>query len=71
MFKIEQCRQRDITLHRLTSFDLLQYTFERHIRPLVSESDWRRIDPPLDLYRQVEPLTGQRVVKRRAYSRYS
>ena len=44
MFKIEQCRQLG-TLHRLTSFDLLQYTFERHIRHLMSESDWRRIDP--------------------------
>lgn len=70
MFKIEACKERGITLHRLTSFDLLPFSFERHIRPYVSEADWRRHNPPVELFQEAERLTRQRAVKRRPPSRF-
>jgi hypothetical protein len=64
MHKIEVCRQRGITLYKLTSFQLTQRAFEPFIRTLLTESQWRTTPPPLHLYRQAETLSRMKVVKR-------
>ena len=62
-YKMEACKQRGITLYSLTSFDLTQRRFEPFVRPLLTEAEWRRITPPLYLYRQAEKLSSMRAVK--------
>lgn len=64
-YKIEACKIRGVTLYKLTSFDMTQRRFEPFIRWFVTESEWRRITPPLHLYAQAEKLSRMKVVKRR------
>ncbi len=65
MHKQEACKLNGITPYKLTSFDMTRVRFEPLIRQLVTESEWRRITPPLHLYRKAEKLSRMKVVRKR------